>query len=139
MTGARVPQTTAQAVPFAINEALKANRLAPFPPTAMSIPRSVYRAVMELAGAQVSQMGLRFTRKQLQAELSNRGYTIAGATFGNGPYRDGPPPGVPLVIYEAAKRREIISALKARAVPIAILGTAGLVIYLAWRYEKKRG
>lgn len=150
MTGVLVPQTTAKAVPYAINEALKAQGMAPFPATAMSMPRSTYQAVIELAAANVSQMGIGFKTSQLQAELKNRGYTVAGFSFGNGP--------VAPVAAEAGlvtgletreeamamtraktQRTRLIATLREKALPIGIITAAGLVIFLAYRYEKKRG
>lgn len=142
------PQTTAQAVPYAINEALKAQGMAPFPATAMSMPTSVYRAVIELAGATVRQMGISFTVNQLHAELKNRGYTVAGSSFGNGPrltVQPTFPDTTGLATREAAMaaarartaRDRIIATLREKALPIGIVGAVIIVGYLA--YRKKGG
>lgn len=144
MTGATVPQTTAAAVPYAVNEALKAQGMAPFPATAMSMPRSVYHAVIELAGANVSQMGLGFKTSQLQAELRNRGYTVAGFGFGNGPVAPVAAE-AGLMTREAtmqvararASRARLIATIRAKALPIGIATAAVVVIILAVRADKK--
>lgn len=146
MNSATVPQTTAQAVPAAITSALKANRLAAYPPTAMTIPSSTYGMVLEGAAAEIRQRGIAFRRDQLINELRNRGYVLAGSRFGNGPVV-APVPGAGLETREvemarakaAATKARLIASIRANALPIGIAAAAGLVLILAYRYEKKKG
>lgn len=134
------PQTTAQAVPVAVTNALKGLEMAPFPRTEMAISGTAFAGIVGVAEDALRGTGLPYTKKQLVAELTSRGYRLRD---GLGGFGQGAVVQAGMTGREAAMQQRRASArgemLRSKAVLIGIALVGTVVVVLAIRSERKKG